>query len=118
MRSSYLLCLVALTIASCLTQLATVAAGDRAEKPNEIAQFYGFSRVELFKVEPRAFNLQAGDFTGDGLTDIIVIDNRSSCLRLLAQRSQPDQKRIPKSSGKVNDLLSDWRFDIRVDFCR
>lgn len=112
MRSSYLLCLVALTIASCLTQLATVAAGDRAEKPNEIAQFYGFSRVELFKVEPRAFNLQAGDFTGDGLTDIIVIDNRSSCLRLLAQRSNPDQANA-KTNARVNDLLSDWRFDIR-----
>jgi hypothetical protein len=113
MRFLYLMSVVAVTMASCFTQSAPATAEDRAEKSNEIAQFYGFSGIELFKVEPRAFNLQAGDFNGDGLTDILLVDNRASCLRLLAQRSTADQVGA-KSRGKVNDLASDWRFDIRA----
>ncbi len=113
MRFPYLLCVVAVSIASCFNPWKLAVAGDSADKPNEIAQFYGFAGIELFKVEPRAFNLQAGDFTGDGLTDIMVIDNRGSCLRLLAQLSKLDQA-AAKSGGKANDLTSDWRFDIRA----
>ncbi len=88
-------------------------AGDDEKELNTLAQFYGFRGVELFKVEGRAFNLQAGDFSGDGLTDVLLVDNRDSCLRLLAQRSAADQATSQKS-GKVNDLSSDWRFDIRT----
>ncbi len=113
MRFPCLLCLVAVIISSCFSPSMVGVASERADKPNEIAQFYGFAGIELFKLDPRAFNLQAADFTGDGLTDILVIDNHGSCLRLLAQLSQPDQA-AAKSSGKTNDLTSDWRFDIRA----
>ena len=92
MRFPYLSCLFAAAVAVCFNSSAMLKAGDGPDKSNELAQFYGFAGMELFKLEPRAFNLQAGDFTGDGLTDIMVIDNRGSCLRLLAQRSQPDQE--------------------------
>ncbi|HQX51006.1 MAG TPA: VCBS repeat-containing protein [Planctomycetaceae bacterium] len=113
MRSPYLPCLLASAVVASLGSVELLPAGDGIEKSNELAQFYGFSGIELFKVEPRAFNLQAGDFTGDGLTDVMVIDNRGSCLRVLAQRSQPDQN-AAKLGGKANDLSSDWRFDIRA----
>ena len=113
MRFPYLSCLFAAAVAVCFNSSAMLTAGDGPDKSNELAQFYGFAGMELFKLEPRAFNLQAGDFTGDGLTDIMVIDNRGSCLRLLAQRSQPDQD-AAKANEKANDLSSDWRFDIRA----
>ncbi len=113
MRFPYLPCLLASAVVASFGSSELVTAGDGTEKSNELAQFYGFSGIELFKVEPRAFNLQAGDFTGDGLTDVMVIDNRGSCLRLFAQRSQPDQN-AAKTNGKANDLSSDWRFDIRA----
>ena len=92
-------------------------AADDSKDVNELAQFYGFSGIELFKVEGRAFNLQAGDFNGDGLTDVLMVDNRESCLRLMAQRNKTDQtvaKQGGKSGGRVNDLSSDWRFDERT----
>lgn len=113
MRFPYLFGVLALSIVCCCNAWNLAKAGDGTDEPNEIAQFYGFSGIELFKVEPRAFNLQAGDFTGDGLTDILLIDNRDSCLRLMAQLSKLDQA-TAKSSGKANDLSSDWRFDIRA----
>ena len=93
MRFLFLMSFVSGIIASYFTQSAPATAEDRAEKSNEIAPFYGFSGIELFKVEPRAFNLQAGDFNGDGLTDILLVDNRASCLRLRAQRSTADFSR-------------------------
>lgn len=110
MRFPYLRLLICIAVSfpSSMSVLASDGPGDA----NEIAQFYGFSGIELFKLESRAFNLLAGDFTGDGLKDILAIDNRGSCLRLLAQRSQPDQEAA--KAGKANDLLSDWRFDIRA----
>lgn len=89
------------------------AVGDDEKTVNTLAQFYGFSGVELFKVDGRGFNLQAGDFTGDGLTDVMLVDNRESCLRLMAQRSADDQKKS-RQGAKVNDLASDWRFDERT----
>lgn len=89
-----------------------VAVSDDSEEPNEIAQFYGFSGIELFEVEGRAFNLQSGDFTGDGLTDVLMIDNRDSALRLMVQRSNAEPA-APKPGARVNDLTSDWRFEER-----
>ena len=96
---------------SCIT--TSSAFGDDEKTVNTLAQFYGFSGVELFKVDGRGFNLQAGDFTGDGLTDVMLVDNRESCLRLMAQRSVDDQKKS-RQGAKVNDLASDWRFDERT----
>jgi hypothetical protein len=83
------------------------------DEVNELAQFYGFSGLELFKIDARAFNLQAGDFTGDGLTDVLLVDNRASCLRLMAQRAAAEQV-TSKRNGRTNDLISDWRFDDRT----
>ena len=86
-------------------------AADKTE-PNEIAQFYGFSGVELYKLDGRAFNLASGDFDSDGRTDIIAVDNRSSCLRFFRQQTDPKSAKV-KSGRYVNDLTSDRRFDIR-----
>lgn len=82
------------------------------EMPNTLAQFYGFSGIELYKLDARAFNLIAGDFNHDGLTDLMVADNRDSCLRLLIQRTAAETKTRQQTSG-ANELKSDWRFDIQ-----
>jgi hypothetical protein len=113
MRFPYMIYVFALLIAIIVNSPTEINAGEHSEIANELAQFYGFSGIELFKVESRAFNLQAGDFTGDGLADIMVIDNRGSCLRLLAQRSTAEEAKS-KSGGKANDLTSDWRFEVRA----
>lgn len=83
---------------------------------DDLAQFYGFEGLELYKLDDRVFNLASGDFNHDGLTDLVVVDNRASCLRLLLQKSEPDGEREDASQrppNRVNELESDWRFDIR-----
>lgn len=96
----------------CSLGLCRDASADDATEVNALAQYYGFSGIELFKVDRRAFNLVSGDFTGDGLNDVMFVDNRGSALRLMAQRSVADQTKT-RQAGKINDLASDWRFDER-----
>lgn len=83
-----------------------------ADDPVDLGHFYGFSGVELYKLNERAFGLCAGDFDADGRTDIIAVDNRTSCLRLFKQLAEPPGDAAAQSRF-VNTLTSDWRFDIR-----
>jgi len=84
---------------------------DEAAPPENLAQYYGFRGVEIFKLHDRAFGLQSGDFNSDGLTDVLVVDNFSSSLRLLLQQKQ--EKQIAAKPQAVNDLPSDGRFQDR-----
>lgn len=101
---------------SIVTASATVSAprvgGDDSDEANELAQFYGFSGIELYKLDARVFNLLSGDFNNDGLPDLLVVNNRDSCLSLLAQQTEL-QSKAARSGSRVNDLQSDTRFDIQ-----
>ena len=76
-RGCCLISAAALITLLTLTQ-RPLAASDDATEVNSLAQYYGFSGMELFKVDRRAFNLVSGDFTGDGLNDVMFVDNRGS----------------------------------------
>lgn len=97
-----------------LTALSTSAedagASKEAAAASSLAQYYGFSGVELYELNGRASNMVAGDFSHDGRTDLLLVDNRASCLRLLRQRT-PDEESAESGSSHVNDLQSDWRFE-------
>lgn len=80
------------------------------ELSDDLARTYGFSGVELFKLDDRAFNLVAGDFDSDGNNDIVAVDNRNSCLRLFRQQSM-EVVAQESDSGFINDLTSDRRFE-------
>ncbi|MFM8729461.1 MAG: FG-GAP repeat domain-containing protein, partial [Planctomycetaceae bacterium] len=87
------------------------ASCDEPVVASELAQFYGFTGVEITKLHERAEHLKAGDFNSDGLTDAAVMDNFTSSIRLLLQR--PPGTAQEKAGGKVNELSSDKRFEDR-----
>lgn len=87
------------------------ACCDEPAAVSELAQFYGFTGVEITKLHERAEHLKAGDFNSDGLTDVAVMDNFTSSIRLLLQR--PPGTAQEKSAAKVNELSSDKRFEDR-----
>mgnify|MGYP002627998391 FL=1 len=100
-----LICLAAVAV-------STVSFAADGDKENELAQFYGFSGVELYKLDQRAFNLASGDFDSDGKTDLLAVDNRTSSIRFLRQLTEDVLKK--EGTGRyINDVKSDWRFDIR-----
>lgn len=92
--------------------LAASSAIALDESSDALAGTYGFSGVELFKLDDRSFNLVAGDFDSDGKNDIIAVDNRNSCLRLFRQQTAGSEA-ARSSSRFVNDLTSDRRFETR-----
>ena len=95
MRSIFSL-LVALLFV--ITPVFITARANEDNQANPWAQYYGFSGVELFKLDERAANLVAGDFDSDGLTDILAVDNRASCIRFFRQQQDGDESSARRTS--------------------
>lgn len=74
---------------------------------DSLAKYYGFSGLEIFKLARRSANMTKGDFNGDGLVDVLVVDNSHSRLDLLQQRKDGKEEK----PSRVNDIKSDWRFE-------
>ena len=80
------------------------------EPASDLAQYYGFGKLELYKLHQRSTNLLAADLNNDGRTDLILIDNSNSRFDLLQQRTKPDAP-AKSSSGKINSIESDKRLE-------
>ncbi len=100
--------------------IAVVSAGlagalrdtSAAEEPGDnLAQFYGFGRLELYKLQQRSANMLAADLNGDGKTDLVLIDNSNSRLDLLLQRAKPEAPAKAAGSTKINAIENDKRFE-------
>ncbi|MCY2967182.1 MAG: VCBS repeat-containing protein [Planctomycetota bacterium] len=81
------------------------------EPAGSLADYYGFGRLELYKMQHRSGNLLAADFNQDGKTDLILVDNSNSRLDLLQQQTKIPDDAAP--AGRVNSLNSDRRFEHR-----
>ncbi|QDV52656.1 FG-GAP repeat domain-containing protein [Gimesia fumaroli] len=78
------------------------------EKVN-LAEFYGFKPLELFKLSSRSSNMLAEDMNGDDLNDLILIDNSHSRIDILQQRAAGDREVNDDSDDGVNSIPSDAR---------
>lgn len=98
----------------CFFTLAVFVVGGNAtpvfsdEKVN-LSQFYGFKPLELFKLSSRSSNMLAEDMNGDGLNDLILIDNSHSRIDILQQRTGKDEEVEDDSNAGVNSIPSDAR---------
>lgn len=79
--------------------------------PNE----FGFSGPEIFPVDIGITQLRAADVNGDGLTDLLVVNNARSKINVLINRP-PDQQALPEDvatgQSELNELPPDARFKI------
>ena len=91
--------------------VATVFAQAQSDEVN-LADYYGFGKLEIFKLAQRSANMLAGDLNRDGLTDLILADDSHSRLDLLLQRRRtPKPTRNVIGTRPVNSIENDWRFE-------
>ncbi|MFK7777846.1 MAG: VCBS repeat-containing protein, partial [Gimesia sp.] len=80
-----------------------------AEKIN-LAQYYGFKPLEIFKLSSRSSNMLSKDMNADGLNDLVLIDNSHSRIDLLLQKSGKDKQTEEEPEQPVNSIPNDARF--------
>lgn len=82
-----------------------------AEDELDLAPYYGFGEIEVYKLDDRSNNLRSADLDGDGRTDLILVDNGHSRIDWLRQRSKPADTPEKAPPGEVNFVPNSWRFD-------
>jgi hypothetical protein len=90
---------------------AALAGPLRAE--DNQASFW-FTKPEIFPIDDGISLLRAADLNGDGLTDLIVVNNKRSKINLLYNQTGKTNASQPRLAGKkeLNDLPPDARFRI------
>ena len=75
--------------------------------------FFGFTGPETFPIDPFISDLRAADLDGDGLKDIVIVNNSRSKITLLYNQTGKTNI-VPASSAKreLNELPPDARFRI------
>ena len=107
------LCLGGLSLFACGDgKPAAPPAGKPAKEP------FGFSGMEMYKLDWDTHNLRLADVNGDGLTDIVVVNNaraRIECL-LAAPENRRRRRRAPApkpADAEPNEIPNDANFDSR-----
>jgi FG-GAP-like repeat len=79
-----------------------------------VTNLFGFSGKEIFPVDPQINNLHAADLDGDGLNDLIVVNNLRSKINLLYNLTGKTNRTGTVSAKKLelNELPPDSRFRI------
>jgi hypothetical protein len=78
------------------------------------ASRFGFAGPEIFPVDYQISHLHAADFDGDGLRDLLVVNNARSKITLLYNRTgkPPEPKAAVPAKRDLNELPPDARFRI------
>ena len=122
-------CLVALQVSilavpACAAPVAKVQAerppadapAPKAESPAGLAQFYGFGEMEILKLQWQLGDAIVSDVNGDGLNDLVAVNNRKARIELLLQKKDFDPTRtvpVEIEDEDVNDVFgreATWRF--------
>src|SRR5580658_2528992 len=69
----------------------------------------GFSPMEIYPIDDQISLLHAADLTGNGLTDLIVVNNKRSKINLLYNQTGKTNSNLPLPGEKaeINDLPPD-----------
>lgn len=81
-----------------------------AEDKVRLADYYGFKPLELFKLSDRSSNMLSADMNGDGLNDLVLVDNSNSRIDILQQRNGKEDSASDEISEGVNFIPDDARF--------
>ncbi len=89
--------------------IGAAAPGGFAQDSN-LAGYFGFDGLEIIKIGERAGPLTAADMDGDGLTDLVVVNNQDSRIELHHQRAGASPDDVVEAPARVNEFPEHWRF--------
>jgi hypothetical protein len=83
-------------------------------KGAESGKTFSFGGPEIFPIDFAISELHAADFDGDGLMDLVVVNNARSKINLLFNQTGKKPSPVPATTVKrqLNELLPDARFRI------
>lgn len=90
-----------------------VRAEPEAGSSGDISKKYGFSEIEIIKLDWGIRNLNIADINGDGLNDLLVVNNRKSKIEVLFQKSESSEERsgdLGPVEEDVNELAGNEKF--------
>src|SRR5690242_7678137 len=73
---------------------------------------FGFTGPEIYPIDPQISQLHVADLDGDGLNDLIVVNNSRSKINLLYNQTGKTNITLLKPTGRheMNELPPDARF--------
>src|SRR5688572_17136225 len=92
--------------------LLALAFGAQASSSSTNLPAFGFSGPETFPIDNFIGNLRSADLNGDGLEDLIVVNNTRSRITLLYNQTGNTNKAAPRWKRELNELPPDARFRI------
>lgn len=77
-----------------------------AEQKQALPRFFGFEKPEIFKVGDGIEQLRSADLNGDGLLDLLMVNNRRSRIEVFYRRAVAEEAAKPAGKEEeVNELL-------------
>src|SRR5438093_1905596 len=97
-------------ILSAVLLLGTIVITGRADNGTNR---FGFTGPEIFPIDNQIGHLRAADLDGDGLQDLIIVNNSRSKINLLYNRTgKTNQAEAQTAKRELNQLPPDARFRI------
>src|SRR5215471_19156680 len=87
-------------------------APTRAKTDTNVLTSFGFTGPEIFPIDSQISQLRVADLDGDGLNDLIVVNNSRSKIDLLYNqtgKTNLTQKPMPGAKREMNELPPDSR---------
>jgi hypothetical protein len=114
---SHRVLLVSLMSVSAITGLSSPSSASstlprKTQDTNTLTTF-GFTGPEIFPIDSQISQLRVADLDGDGLNDLIVVNNSRSKINLLYNqtgKTNLTQKAKPAGKRELNELPADSRF--------
>lgn len=86
-------------------------------EPPDLAEFFGFEGLEVVRIDRGVGPVIAADINGDGLLDIVAVNNFKSRIEIHQQRpdaTPEDAFERASAAHRVNDLPEHWRYQREV----